>query len=427
MPSAPSREQLERVARPRVLREHEDADPRVRAARISRAARRPSSVCVGGIRMSTIATSGSCSATAASSSSPSAAWRDDLEADLHEQPGQPLPQHQRVVGDDQPHGIRALTIVPSPGRAVAQAKHAAERLHPVAQAAQAAAARGVAGADAVVGHLDHRQRRPPAPHDDAGRGRARVLGDVGQRLRDEEVARGLDRLGQPLGERDGQLERDAGAVGELVERRRQPALGQQARVDALAELAQLGQRVREGRPAPRDDRLRRGSGRRSSRALGEAERHRDRHEALLGAVVEVALDPPPLGVGRLDDPSRGRPRSSSSRARSSACRRSFSSASAGRGARPTPAAPGPRPARRRGQARRSGGPRARRRVTDAGLGQASTGAARRVRVACRRRAASRPPRAPGRGARGRGRRGAARGRVLQLARARPATAPRASR
>ena len=43
-----------------------------KSCRSRSAARSPSSVCVGGIRMSTTATSGWCSATAASSPSPSA-------------------------------------------------------------------------------------------------------------------------------------------------------------------------------------------------------------------------------------------------------------------------------------------------------------------------------------------------------------------
>ena len=41
------------------------AEARVRRAELACAARRPSSVKVGGIRMSTMATSGACSATAA--------------------------------------------------------------------------------------------------------------------------------------------------------------------------------------------------------------------------------------------------------------------------------------------------------------------------------------------------------------------------
>ena len=39
--------------------------------------------------------------------------------------------------------------------------------------------------------------------------------------------------------------------------------------------------------------------------LGMAQRQADRDEALLGAVVQVTLDPPPLLVAGLDDPSPG--------------------------------------------------------------------------------------------------------------------------
>ena len=42
------------------------------------------------------------------------------------------------------------------------------------------------------------------------------------------------------------------------------------------------------------------------RALCEGERQRERHEPLLRAVVEVALEPPTLGVGGLDEPRPGR-------------------------------------------------------------------------------------------------------------------------
>jgi hypothetical protein len=38
----------------------------------------------------------------------------------------------------------------------------------------------------------------------------------------------------------------------------------------------------------------------SQRGAGDAEIHRQRHQPLLGAVVQVALDPTTLGVGRLD-------------------------------------------------------------------------------------------------------------------------------
>ena len=54
----------QREGRLDVLRQDEDPDAVPCSARIACAARRPSSVCVGGIRMSTIATSGRCSRTA---------------------------------------------------------------------------------------------------------------------------------------------------------------------------------------------------------------------------------------------------------------------------------------------------------------------------------------------------------------------------
>ena len=52
-------QQLHRVLRLGVLRQHDHADARVRL-RMRSAARTPSSVCVGGMRMSTTTTSGLC-------------------------------------------------------------------------------------------------------------------------------------------------------------------------------------------------------------------------------------------------------------------------------------------------------------------------------------------------------------------------------
>ncbi|MEV4602127.1 hypothetical protein AB0K15_32630 [Amycolatopsis sp. NPDC049253] len=69
---------------------------------------------------------------------------------------------------------------------------------------------------------------------------ARVLGHVGQRLGDAVVG-GLDRLGQAPVDLHGQLDRDRGAAGESLERRAQAALGEDRRVDAAGEVAQLVQ------------------------------------------------------------------------------------------------------------------------------------------------------------------------------------------
>ena len=74
-------------------------------------------------------------------------------------------------------------------------------------------------------------------------------------------------------------------------------------MDAAGELAQLGERLRELR-ARLLEQLDRPRGPTRTRA-GERERERQRDEPLLRAVVEVALEPPPLDVGGLDEPEPG--------------------------------------------------------------------------------------------------------------------------
>ena len=59
--------------------------------------------------MSTIATSGACSRTAASRASASPDLGDDVEARLGQQPRDPLPQEERVVGQDEPEGHAPFT------------------------------------------------------------------------------------------------------------------------------------------------------------------------------------------------------------------------------------------------------------------------------------------------------------------------------
>src|SRR5919197_56652 len=140
-------------------------------ARISCAARRPSSVCVGGMRMSTMATSGEYERTLSRSSSP-------FEA-----------------------------------------------------------------ADAVVGDLDDggavRARDP-----DGDRARVRVLSHVRERLRDDVEGGGLDRRRQPLAvERRVHLDRDGRAADQGLESGLEAAVGEDRRVDAAGELAELRQRL----------------------------------------------------------------------------------------------------------------------------------------------------------------------------------------
>ena len=191
-------QQLERVARPRRTARARGSRPAGPRSRIARAARSPSSVCVGGMRMSTIATSGRCASTSASSSSPSAARPDDVEARLGEQPREPLAQEHRVVGEDHSHGISACTTVPRPGglstssRPPSASTRSASPRSPVPRAPSAPPTPSSATSTTA---------RPSVRADaDAHGRRLGVLGDVGQRLRDDVVGGGLDAVREALGQ-----------------------------------------------------------------------------------------------------------------------------------------------------------------------------------------------------------------------------------
>ena len=71
---------------------------------------------------------------------------------------------------------------------------------------------------------------------------ARVLGDVGERLADEEVGRRLGRRGSRVSGTSAIVDRHGRAVGERAERRTEAVLGQDRRVDPARELAQLVER-----------------------------------------------------------------------------------------------------------------------------------------------------------------------------------------
>ena len=95
-----------------------------------------------------------------------------------------------------PRGIRALMSVPAPGglstssvpsSAPTRSSSPRSPLPPAASAPPTPSSRTSTTRAAVL-----------APHVDARVGRLRVLGDVGQRLGDDEVGRGLDRAREPL-------------------------------------------------------------------------------------------------------------------------------------------------------------------------------------------------------------------------------------
>ena len=128
-----------------------------------------------------------------------------------------------------------------------------------------------------------------------------VLGDVGQRLGDQVVRGRLDGLRQPLIGDLLDLDRHGRPAGEHLDRGAQAVIAEHGRVQAAGELAQLGQREGELLGGRREDRPGR-------RRIGfeprqrDPQRQRQRDQALLGAVVKVALEPAPLDVAGGDDP-----------------------------------------------------------------------------------------------------------------------------
>ena len=292
-------------------------------ARISRAARRPSSVCVGGMRMSTIATSGACASTSRSSSVGGRASAATSIPASRSSAATPSRTQQAVVGDHDAHGSSARHGRPAAGRAD-DAQAAVERLDAVGEAAQARALDVVGAADAVVGDLDD---QPPVV---APRPRTLALDACAYlatfvSASEHEVVGGeLDGPGSRPGDVDGQVHVHRRRARQRVERRPEPVVLEHGRMHAAGELAQLLERRARAPRARRPCLLLRRPGRARRRSSSRScERERD--EPLLRAVVEVALEPPALGVAGLDEPG-ARPFSSSSRARSSTCSRAFSSA-----------------------------------------------------------------------------------------------------
>src|SRR4051794_12636145 len=167
----------------------------------------------------------------------------------------------------------------------------------VHEAAQAGPAARVGAADAVVGDV-HDHAATGAPDCDARPGRVGVLRDVLERLGGDEVGGALDGAGQPAG---GDVDADGHgrAVGERAQGRLEAAVGQDGGVDPARELAQLGEAYLQLVGGTREQvlQVRVGGGARP----GTAEQQRQRDEARLRAVVEVALEAPALRVAGLDE------------------------------------------------------------------------------------------------------------------------------
>ena len=109
----------------------------------------------------------------------------DLDVEVGEEARERVAQEPRVLDDDYPHGITAVTRVGPPDGLDDQ--RAAERSDAIAPG-EAGAGR-LRAADAVVAHLDN-ETPSSRTRDSRVRGAA-VAGDVRERLGDDEIRRGL--------------------------------------------------------------------------------------------------------------------------------------------------------------------------------------------------------------------------------------------
>ena len=163
---------------------------------------------------------------------------------------------------------------------------------------------GVRASSPIV--VDRYQHAPLAGHDrHTGPRRVGVLDDVGQRLCRDEVRGRLDRRREPAGAHL-QLDGDRRPPGEGRQRRSDPLLREYGRLDPVCEVAQLGKRVHHLGVGLRQELVDA-----VGTAIGETHPGRpqgqaDAQQALLRAVVQVALESTSLGVAGLDDArSRG--------------------------------------------------------------------------------------------------------------------------
>ena len=122
----------------------------------------------------------------------------------------------------------------APARGAGDREAAAERTDAIHQAVQPASVPGIGGADPVVVDLELEARRVSVEtdHGPAGIG---VLGDIGQRLGNDEVDGGLDVLGKttrPALDAD----RNRRPLGQGADRGIEPVVSQHGWIDAAGEL-----------------------------------------------------------------------------------------------------------------------------------------------------------------------------------------------
>ena len=132
-----------------------------------------------------------------------------------------------------------------------------------------------------------------------------MLGRVRGGLGADVVRGGLELRREPLGQPEVELDGDGGAVCPCLERRGEPLAREERRMQAARELAEILDRPLELRERAVDERLEL----RVARGLlaERAKREQRCGEALLGAVVQVPLEAPPLLVAGAHDPQARRP------------------------------------------------------------------------------------------------------------------------
>ena len=244
--------------------------------------------------MSTSATSGRWSRDCLLEARAVTDHRGRLDPGLGQQPGEPFPEQDGVVGDHDPHGNLAWTRVP-PAGAVGHLQRPARRFGSVADALHARAA-GVGAASSVVFHGELEPSIGDV-HIDSDPRRARVLLGVGDRLARHEPGTCFQLVTEAC--LDGvDVDGHRGPSGEVVEGGGDAPVAQHHWMQAVGQVAQLG-----------DRRLQLLDAVSSSKAesvvaaveLRRLQRHRQRQQPLLGPVVQVALEPSPFGRLRRRD------------------------------------------------------------------------------------------------------------------------------
>ena len=228
-------------------------------ARISSAARRPSSVCVGGIRMSTIATSGACASTACDELVGVRRLGGDLDA-RRRRADRRCPRRTSRLSSAITTRTAAprITVVPAPGGLDTRSRPpsaSTRSASPRSPEPRASSAPPTPSSAISTSSVPSRSR-----HAHGRGGRLRVLGDVGQPLRRPRSTR---RARSCSGGRIGRLVRDGGghrrARGERVQRGVEPVL-EHRRMHAAGQLAQLLRATRSARRTPPSRAPRRSTG-----------------------------------------------------------------------------------------------------------------------------------------------------------------------